>query len=107
MKLNPEALIRTYVYPLFMAKSESELIAAMCWGFLALVVAAFLLKDSENGASPTSSRFLLPGTLAKFLQEVPAFLLPVLLVAYGKQRSYKSIVNQLCLGMFVMHFFQR
>lgn len=107
MKLKPEALIRTYVYPLFMAKNESELINAMCWGFLVLVLASLLLKDSVNGSSSTPSRFRLPGTFATFLQELPAALIPVLLVIYGRQRSYKSVVNQLCLGMFVMHFFQR
>ncbi|XP_050715700.1 3-oxo-5-alpha-steroid 4-dehydrogenase 2-like [Eriocheir sinensis] len=107
MKFSPEVLNRAYIYPLFMAKNESELITAMCWGFPVLVLASLLLKDSENRSSSISSRLRLPGTLASFLQEVPAFLLPVLLVAYGRQRSYKGVVNQLCLGMFVMHFFQR
>lgn len=107
MKLNPEAMIEAYIYPFFMAKSERELITGMCWGSVVLVVASLILQDSAPGTFFTSSRFLLPGRLAKFLQECPAFFIPMVLVMYGKQRTYNSVVNQLCLGMFIMHFFQR
>ena len=107
MKLNPEAIIEAYIYPLFNAKSEKELITGMCWGSVLVVLASLILQDSSPGPSRTSSRFLVPGRLAKFLQECPAFFIPMLLVKYGKHRTYRSVVNQLCLGMFIMHFFQR
>lgn len=107
MKFNVDAMIEAYIYPLFMAKNEGELIAAMCWGSVVLSAASLILQDSAFATSVTSSRFLLPGRLAKFLQECPAFFIPVVLVMYGKHKSYNGVVNQLCLGMFVMHFFQR
>ncbi|XP_045116643.1 3-oxo-5-alpha-steroid 4-dehydrogenase 1-like [Portunus trituberculatus] len=107
MKVQPETLIEAYVYPLFMVTSDRELISAMCWGSIGLVVASLILQDSSPSSRSTSSRFLIPGRVARFLQDCPAFFIPMVLVARGKQKAYGSVVNQLCLGMFIMHFFQR
>ncbi|MPC31564.1 Tetratricopeptide repeat protein 33 [Portunus trituberculatus] len=106
MKVQPETLIEAYVYPLFMVTSDRELISAMCWGSIGLVVASLILQDSSPSSRSTSSRFLIPGRVARFLQDCPAFFIPMVLVARGKQKAYDSVVNQLCLGMFIMHFFQ-
>ena len=107
MKVQPEALIEEYLYPLFMATSDKELISGMCWGSIGLVVVSLILQESSHSTVSTSSRFLVPGRVARFLQDCPAFFIPAVLVAHGKQKAYASVVNQLCLGLFIMHFFQR
>ncbi|KAK8748600.1 hypothetical protein OTU49_015883, partial [Cherax quadricarinatus] len=104
----PEALIQSYVYPVFLASNDEELITRMCYGTLIYAFLTLVLPEAPYGRYTNYKfGFGVPVKLAWCLQECPSFIIPVCLVVYGKQTAYRGVVNQMCLGMFVMHYFQR
>ncbi|MCL4150983.1 UNVERIFIED_CONTAM: hypothetical protein GTU68_028132 [Idotea baltica] len=52
--------------------------------------------------------FGVPAKLAWLIQEIPSFVVPLILALYGsRNESFRSLSNQLCVGMFMLHYFQR
>jgi 3-oxo-5-alpha-steroid 4-dehydrogenase 1 len=45
--------------------------------------------------------------LAWFVQEIPAFLVPILLVYWTECPKLAFIPNKILLGLFLIHYFQR
>ncbi|XP_042239814.1 3-oxo-5-alpha-steroid 4-dehydrogenase 1-like isoform X2 [Homarus americanus] len=108
MTFTPEAIIQRYVYPIFWATNDEMLINRMCYGTVIYAVLTLLIRNAPYGRYYNYSYgFGVPVKLAWFIQECPSFFVPVIMVAYGKQTAYRGMVNQLCLGMFIMHYFHR
>uniref|UniRef100_A0A2P2HWW1 3-oxo-5alpha-steroid 4-dehydrogenase (NADP(+)) n=2 Tax=Hirondellea gigas TaxID=1518452 RepID=A0A2P2HWW1_9CRUS len=107
--LNPNPLIKRYVYPMFGAQNDMELVHRMTLGILIYAVAVLLLPRAApyGRHSNRSFGFGVPARLAWLLQESPAFIVPFLLVVTASRPAYGSITNQICLGLFIMHYFQR
>ncbi|XP_045616292.1 3-oxo-5-alpha-steroid 4-dehydrogenase 1 [Procambarus clarkii] len=105
--MSPEGIIEAYVYPVFLASSDEELITRMSYGTMIYGLLTLLAPEAPYGRYASSSSWSVPAKLAWALQESPAFFVPVLLVAFGRRTAYAGLVNQLCLGMFIMHYFQR
>ncbi|XP_076065392.1 3-oxo-5-alpha-steroid 4-dehydrogenase 1-like isoform X1 [Oratosquilla oratoria] len=104
----PELYIKDYVFPIFYATKQSELITRMSYGLFIYGVITILLPKAPYGRYSNSRYgFSIPARLAWFVQECPSFLVPAVLVVWGRKRTYQSITNQISLGMFLMHYFQR
>lgn len=55
----------------------------------------------------SSYGFGVPARVAWLLQESPAFIVPFLLCLTTRRGVYTTVTNQMCLGLFMMHYFQR
>lgn len=71
------------------------------------LLTTFIPKAPYGRFADYSFGFGVPVKVAWMVQECPAFFIPLILLFFGNHTAYKGIVNQLCLGMFVMHYFQR
>ncbi|XP_066961795.1 3-oxo-5-alpha-steroid 4-dehydrogenase 1-like [Macrobrachium rosenbergii] len=108
MVFSPDVLVRRYVYPVFFAKDLDELIPRMYWGTVIYAFLTLFVRKAPYGRySDKKYGFGVPGRLAWTVQECPSFFVPMAFVLYGTKDTYRSLVNQLCLGMFVIHYFQR
>lgn len=108
MAFNADDVVRTYVYPLFFATRLEQLITRMCYGTVLYALLTFFVREAPYGRySNNKYGFGVPVKIAWVIQECPSFFVPVLLTYFGSKQKYGSITNQLCLGMFVMHYFQR
>lgn len=105
---SPEALTESYIYPLFLAHNDEQLITRMCYGIVIYALLTLAIPEAPYGRySNYSFGFGVPVRLAWLIQESPSCVVPMLWIAFGRHTAYKGIVNQLCLGMFIMHYFQR
>ncbi|KAK7069264.1 3-oxo-5-alpha-steroid 4-dehydrogenase 1 [Halocaridina rubra] len=111
MALNPEVYIRRYIYPLFLATTREQLITRMTYGTIIYGLLTIFVKKAPYGRHAVNNKmswgFEVPVKLAWLLQECPSFVIPVLLVKYTTSKVYDGITNQLLMGMFIMHYFQR
>ena len=109
MDLNPEDIIAKFLFPIFRVASESELVERMTIGTLIYAFSVLILPNPAPYGRYTANEsiFSLSPKLAWFIQESPSFLVPLILVIFGKKSSYGSFSNQLCLGMFMIHYLQR
>ncbi|XP_027232427.1 3-oxo-5-alpha-steroid 4-dehydrogenase 1 [Penaeus vannamei] len=109
MPFTPELLIKQYVYPIFFASNQEELIYRMCYGTVIYAILTLLLPTPAPYGRYSSSKFGfgVPVRWAWLIQECPSFFVPFILAVYGRKTAFKGVVNQFCLGLFVMHYFQR
>ncbi|KAK4326421.1 hypothetical protein Pmani_003074 [Petrolisthes manimaculis] len=108
MIVRPEEWVKDYLYPLFRVSNDEELITRMWYGTVIYGVLTLMLKEAPYGRySNYSYGFGVPVKLAWCLQEAPSFYIPLIFVVYGQKTAYGGVVNQMCLGMFMMHYFQR
>ena len=49
----------------------------------------------------------IPAKLAWFLQELPAFSIPVLMVFFSEAKRLNNLPNVICLIMVIVHYFNR
>lgn len=65
------------------------------------------VKNAPYGRYDDSSTLKINVKLAWFLQELPSFLVPVLLFLYAKVPKADQPINCILLGMFLLHYTQR
>lgn len=106
----PELLIEKYVYPLFLAETKEQLINRMTCGTIiyALLILLNLTHAPYGRYAKGSQKIRIPPKLAWIIQECPSFFVPLVLVYFGnRNEAFRSVANQMCLGMFMLHYFQR
>uniref|UniRef100_A0A8C9TSW2 3-oxo-5-alpha-steroid 4-dehydrogenase n=1 Tax=Scleropages formosus TaxID=113540 RepID=A0A8C9TSW2_SCLFO len=80
------------------------------WGFMLLGL-GFLVRQKKTETpygryvDPSEGRRMVPARVAWFAQELPSFLVPVLLLATAEESS--SMGRALLLCTFCLHYFQR
>ncbi|XP_018025823.1 3-oxo-5-alpha-steroid 4-dehydrogenase 1 [Hyalella azteca] len=107
--LNPSPYISQYLYPLFRASSDEELVYHMTFGVIiyALIVLFLPMAAPYGRYRSTRFGFGLPAKLAWVVQECPAFLMPFFMVITTQRSNYHTVTNQICMGLFIIHYFQR
>ncbi|XP_038078848.1 3-oxo-5-alpha-steroid 4-dehydrogenase 1-like [Patiria miniata] len=88
---------------------EDELLdkLAYCFMFLGAIVSVILQFVGAPYGRYVDSRFgcFVPGKPAWFIQELPSFLVPsVLLIVSGGQRGF---INNFLISLMIIHYFQR
>ncbi|XP_078694369.1 3-oxo-5-alpha-steroid 4-dehydrogenase 1-like [Branchiostoma floridae x Branchiostoma belcheri] len=92
--------------------NEEALLNTLAYVMLGLSVPVFFImvfvKVAEYGRyTVKSTSWSLPARPAWLFQELPSFAVPVLLVLSGRAVRMTQLPNQVLLGMFVAHYFQR
>ena len=68
----------------------------------------FILQAAPYGRYSSSSFGPgIPANLAWCIQESPSFIIPLLMILKAPSPAYVSITNQILMGLFMMHYFQR
>lgn len=95
------------------SSEEEELYILDCLSYLMMLMAfatflTLLFEDTPYGRY-TSRRygFLVNVKVAWFVQELPAFLLPLSLILWASPLKITLLPNQLLLGMYFCHYVQR
>lgn len=97
---------------LFSSDAE-EVYILQCLSYVMILMAAvtcftFLFQNVPYGRY-TSSKYGFPVhvKVAWFVQELPAFLLPLSLILWASPLKITELPNQLLLGMYFCHYVQR
>lgn len=110
MDYDPKDLIVKYIYPIFRAETKEDLVYYMSLGTLIYGICTFLTPiDIPYGKHAARwAGFDVPVKFAWFVQELPSFLIPVILVySEAQNEPIQSISNKVLVGMFILHYFQR
>lgn len=92
---------------------EEELHILNCMAYFMLLMAACscvtLLFENVPYGRYASSKYGFPVNvkLAWFVQELPAFLVPVCLVVWTSSAKSSLLANRLLMAMYFCHYFQR
>ncbi|KAF2364287.1 Adenylate kinase 3/4 mitochondrial [Trinorchestia longiramus] len=107
--LSPNPYIKRYLYPLLRVSTEAELVQYMTFGVLIYAFIVLLMPMAAPYGRYRSNRygFGVPARLAWCVQESPAFIVPLLMVITTRRSTYTAITNQICMGLFIIHYFQR
>ena len=130
MELVGDLFISRYIYPLFSAKNDAEMLSQMVWigiFYTLTVIVSMLVLPAPYGNkycdflmiaiktllvsgrySDSRFGFLVPFKLAWFSQESPAFILPLLLLLTTSSPCWTaSTVNKIFVAAFIIHYVQR
>lgn len=105
-------VMETILWRLF-SSEEEELYILDCLSYvmvlMALVTCVTLLFQNVPYGRYTSSKYGFPVNVkvAWFLQELPAFLVPLCLIVWASPLKVTALPNQLLLGMYFCHYVQR
>ncbi|XP_077405628.1 3-oxo-5-alpha-steroid 4-dehydrogenase 1 isoform X2 [Vanacampus margaritifer] len=95
------------------SSAEDEKYVLDCMAYFMILMAActfvcLLFKDASYGRYSSSKYgFLVNAKLAWFVQELPAFLLPVCLLIWASSAKSSLLANQLLIAMYMCHYTQR
>ena len=94
--------------------AEENVLYYMAYAMIGAGMAAFTRQILGGNAAPYgrygSDRYgrPVPAKLAWFLQELPSFLIPVLLIFFSEAKHFGSnLANVICLSMMILHYFNR
>ncbi|KAJ8044564.1 3-oxo-5-alpha-steroid 4-dehydrogenase 1 [Holothuria leucospilota] len=91
--------------------TEAQLIDIMSYGMLLFALITFVLLQIHKApygrySNPKVWGFGINSKLAWFLQELPSFMVPVLLALFT-DISNTSTAGKVLIGMYLLHYFQR
>ncbi|XP_022093130.1 3-oxo-5-alpha-steroid 4-dehydrogenase 1-like [Acanthaster planci] len=106
---DPVSLPLTQTLTDMLGMKEEEFLdkVAYCFIFLGAFVSVILQFVGAPYGRYVDSRFgcFIPGKVAWFVQEIPSFLLPtILLIASGGEQGF---VNNVLISLMIFHYFQR
>nr|XP_061838379.1 3-oxo-5-alpha-steroid 4-dehydrogenase 1-like isoform X1 [Nerophis lumbriciformis] len=94
------------------SSEENEQCVLDCMAYVMLLMAActfvaLLSQSVPYGRYSTGKRFPVNAKFAWFVQELPAFLLPVCLLLWTSSARTSLLANQLLIAMYLCHYAQR
>lgn len=98
---------------MLVSSEEEELYILDCFSYLmllmALVTGLTLLFENVPYGRYTSTKYGFPVNVkvAWFVQELPAFLVPLSLILWASPEKITDLPNQVLLAMYFCHYVQR
>ena len=99
-------------YVPWLRDDEEQIIKYMAYVMIACALMV-LCKMTLGAAAPygryASRKFgmLVNANFAWVVQELPAFAVPLFCVLYTEGRQLNNSANLICIGMMIVHYFQR